>query len=229
MRKYTTLLLDADDTLLNFAQAESRSIRLTCEEFGIPFSAEIGQAYSKINDALWKQLEKGNITRGEIRTRRFVEFVKHLGVSADPIAMADKYITLLSESGDIIDGADRLCEKLSRQYDLYMVTNGTTWVQKERLARSNIMPYFKGCFISEEMGTSKPAKIFFDKVFEEIGLDDLTKVCIIGDSLSSDIKGGMNAGIDTCYFGKRRDTLSPCPTYIAETFDDILELFCYEE
>ncbi len=229
MRKYTTLLIDADDTLLDFAAAESRSIRLTCENFGIPFSPSVGQVYSQINDALWKQLEKGTITRGEIRTRRFVEFVEHLGISADPIALADKYITLLSESGDIIDGADRLCEKLSRNHDLYMVTNGTTWVQKERLARSNIMPYFKGCFISEEMGTSKPAKIFFDKVFDAIGATDTSKICIIGDSLSSDIKGGINAGIDTCYFGKRQEGISPWPTYIAETFDEITELFCHEE
>lgn len=225
MRKYTTLLFDADDTLLDFGLAEATAIKNTCEAFGIPFSEEVGRLYSGINDALWKRLEKGEVTRDIIKIARFEQFVDALDACADAKNMADYYVEALSETGALLDGADELCCKLSKVYDMHIVTNGITYVQKKRFAKSGLAPYFKNCFISEECGSKKPDKEFFDYIFSQIGEKDKSKICIIGDSMSSDILGGINAGIDTCYFSPSRKEGPYTPTYQVASFSEIIELF----
>ncbi len=228
MTKYTTLLLDADDTLLDFLGAEAAAIKSVCEKYNIAYSEEIRSAYSGINLALWKKLEKGEITRQEIQLRRFEEFALFVGTKADPKLMAADYIEGLKLGGMILDGADTLCKELSKVYSLYMVTNGITDVQQSRLARSGLIPYFKGIFISQEFGSTKPEKEFFDKIFKLIPEKDLSKMCIIGDSMSSDILGGINAGIDTCYFNKNTENLPYRPTYIAKDYAELKGIFLYE-
>lgn len=225
MKKYSVLLIDADQTLLDFSAAESLSIRATCEKFGIEFSEEVGRKYSEINLAEWKKHEKGLITREDIKRLRFEEFAAWVGYTGNPRELGLFYEGNLKNCGIILKGADALCQKLSQKYRLYLVTNGLLQVQKSRLALSGLLPYFSGCFISEAVGFSKPDKRFFDKVFEEIGCADKGEVCIIGDSLSSDIQGGVNAGIDTCLFGEADENCTPSPTYRARNFEELLNLF----
>ncbi len=225
MKKYTTLLLDADNTLLDFYAAEAAAIEKTCRRFGIPFSAEVAALYSAINDSMWKKLEKGEITRDLLKVRRFEEFIKKMGATADPKEMAAFYEDSLAQGAILLSGADTLCERLSQHYELYIVTNGLKNVQRRRFAACGLVPYFKDVFISEEFGSQKPEKAFFDGVFAKIAEKDKTKVCIIGDSMSSDILGGINAGIDTCWFCKDGGAETYIPTYKAADFDELLKLF----
>ena len=121
--------------------------------------------------------------------------------------------------------AEELCKKLSEKYELYIVTNGIGTVQQSRLAKSGLLPYFKDVFVSEKIGSQKPEKKFFDFVFENISEKDKSKVVIVGDSMSSDILGGINAGIDTCFFNPlgREEVYSP--TYAVKSFKELENIF----
>ena len=225
MSKYTTILFDADETLLDFPAAEKASIMKVCERFGITYSEEVRRTFSAINLALWKKLEKGLITRDLIRIRRFEEFAEFFGISADPREMAVYYVECLSTFAFLLPGADDVCKRLSENYSLYIITNGIGTVQQLRLKKSGLLPYFKGVFISEDIGSQKPQKKFFDHVLSHISETDKTKICVVGDSMSSDILGGINAGLDTCYFNPwgREETYPP--TYTAKSFEELLCIF----
>lgn len=224
-QKYTTLLFDADNTLLDFFAAEARAIEITCKHFNIPFSKEVGKLYSDINDSFWKRFEKGEIKREEINVGRFAKFAQIMKSDVDATAMASFYVEELSNGNMIIEGADRLCEALSKKYDMYIVTNGHASVQKRRFGTSPLPQYFKKSFISEEIGRRKPEKEYFDLVFKELSEKDKSKICIIGDSMSSDILGGINAGIDTCFYNRLGLPKIYEPTYEVKNFDEMLELF----
>lgn len=225
MKKYTTILFDADETLLDFPAAEKASIQKVCEKFGIAYSEEVRSTFSTINIALWKKLEKGLVTRDIIKIRRFEEFAEHFMLNADPKEMAAYYVDMLSTFAFLLSGADKLCQKLSTEYKLYMVTNGIATVQKSRLAKSGLLPFFSGVFISEEVGSQKPEKKFFDFVFENIPEKDKEKIIIVGDSMSSDILGGINAGIDTCFYNPDGKEETYTPTYTAKSFDELEKIF----
>lgn len=225
LKKYSTLLLDADNTLLDFNAAERHSIKAACERFSIPFSEERATLYSKINLSLWKRHEKGEITRDQIKLFRFEEFIKTVGASVDPREMGAFYEATLATRGDLIPGAAELCRRLRPHYNMYMVTNGLATVQHSRLSASGLLPLFDRVFISEEYGSQKPEKAFFDRIFSEIKEKDKSRICIIGDSMSSDILFGINAGIDTCYFAPKGADEPYTPTYRAESFEKILKIF----
>ena len=225
MSKYTTLLLDADETLLDFPAAEKAAIKMVCDKFGIGFNEEIRATFSYINNALWKQLEKGLITRNLIRTRRFEQFAEHFGIKADSNEMAVYYVECLSTFGILLPGADEVCKKLGQKHNLYIITNGIGTVQAERLKRSGLLPYFSGVFVSEDIGSQKPNREFFDHVLANIPEKDKSKICVVGDSMSSDILGGINAGLDTCFFNPWGREEIYKPTYTANSFEELLCTF----
>lgn len=224
-QKYTTLLFDADNTLLDFFAAEERAIEITCKHFSIPYSKEVGKTYSKINDSFWKMFEKGEIKREYINIGRFEKFAQAMNSDANPAELSKFYIEELSNGNMIIEGADKLCESLSKKYDMYIVTNGHASVQKRRFGTSGLPKFFIKSFISEEVGSKKPEKKYFDIIFREIGEKDKSKICIIGDSMSSDILGGINAGIDTCFYNPYNNPVTYTPTYHVKTFEEMLEIF----
>lgn len=225
MKKYSTLLLDADNTIFDFTRAEANAIEITCKKHNITFSKDIGRLYSEINDALWKRLEKGEVTRNEIKIERFRQLKAKLSLTTSAEEMAQTYIKELSLQCPIIDGAEDALKTLSQRYSLYIVTNGNAPVQRSRMEKSGLSHYFKGVFISEELGCPKPEKQFFDKAFEAVEEKDRSKICIIGDSMSSDILGGINAGIDTCWFLMYESEELYAPTYKARSFEEILKIF----
>lgn len=225
MTKYTTLLFDADNTLMDFYAAEEAAIRSTCIAFGLAYTEATGRLYSAINDSFWKRFERGEIKREEIKVGRFREFANKLGTDTSPEKMATKYIEELAKGGMLLDGALPLCKKLSRKYTMYIITNGNSYVQKRRFAGSGLEPYFKAVFISEDMGAKKPDKAFFDKVLGQTDEKDKAKFCIIGDSMSSDILGGINAGIDTCFFNRTGEERLYQPTYEVSSFKEMEKLF----
>jgi len=199
-----TIFFDLDDTIFDFHKAEAVAVSKTLAEQGVDNSKQTVARYSEINASMWKRLEKGELSREEVLVKRFEQLFLELGVEdCDAFDTRKKYEKNLSVGHYFVDGAYELLEKLSKKYDLYLVSNGTYKVQEGRLNSSGIKKFFKGIFISEKLGFVKPQKEFFDEVFSKIQNFDKQSAIIVGDSLSSDIKGGNNAGIKTCWFNPK--------------------------
>lgn len=219
--KYTTLLFDLDDTLLDFCKAEDNAITLLFEKYGIPVTDENKKLYSDINRAKWTALEKGEITRKELFTTRFADFFAVLGLAADSKKANEEYISFLGQGHFLIDGALETCRILSLKYSMFIITNGAKKAQEGRLTDSPLMQYFDGVFISEEIGYDKPKKEYFDYVYTHIPEKDKSKTLIIGDSINSDIAGAAGYGIDSCWVNRGEEKASPA-TYTVKKVADLL-------
>ena len=196
-----TIFLDLDDTILDFHRAEAQAIRKTLATLlGEELTEEVVQLYSAINNAQWKRLEKGELTIEEVKLVRFALLFEQLGKGISPSMAKNIYEKNLSAGHFFIDGAPMLLQRLHKQYNLYLASNGDVNVQNSRIASSGISRFFKGIFISQLMGAPKPQPAFFDACFRSIEGFDPKSAIILGDSLTSDILGGINAGILTCWF-----------------------------
>ena len=226
--KYATVLFDSDETLLDFKRSEKEAIEGALSYAGVTPDPEIIGEYSKINQSLWKLLEKGGIKKDELKYRRFELLFEKYSIESDPRDTATKYMELLSKHGYLLDGAKALCEALSDKADLYIVTNGIKFIQEGRLADSGITCYFKGTFISEDAGYEKPRVEFFDHVADRVPGFSKEKTIIVGDSLTSDIAGGINYGIDTCWYNPRGEeapeNIRDKITYTVSTYKEIYDL-----
>lgn len=200
------LFFDIDGTLLDFDACEKEALKLALYDHGLPFSSEIHSFYHKVNAELWKMQDEGKITKDELMTKRFDILFEKFSFSCGADEFEKSYRKHLDEFCFAMDGARELMEDLRDRYELYAVTNGVGSTQHIRLHASGFDKYFKQIFISEETGRRKPEKEFFDYCFERIDGFDKNQAMIIGDSISSDIKGGINAGIKTCWFNKNCDT-----------------------
>lgn len=197
------VLFDLDDTLFDFHKAEKIALTKTLVHFGIDPTEETLALYSTINAAHWKRLELGEISREEVKVGRYRELFETIGVECDPVKATAYYESMLAIGHYFMPGAPELLEELYRKYRLYIVSNGTAKVQEGRIGSSGITKYMDGIFISQILGANKPDKQFFDICFAEIPDFLLSETVIIGDSLSSDIKGGINAGITTVWFNPK--------------------------
>ena len=201
--KYRFLLFDADNTLFDFSRSEEEALEKTFLSFGFPdYDSEVHlPLYKEINKDIWRELELGEIDQKNLKTERYRRFFKVLGIELPPEKFGDRYLINLSQSVYLIEGAEELLDYLTREpRTLSLVTNGITMVQKPRIDNSGIADRFQSILISEELGTAKPQKAFFDIAFRRSGSPDLSESLIIGDNLSSDILGGSCYGIDTCWF-----------------------------
>lgn len=207
MIKY--ILFDVDDTLLDFGKAEAAAIRKTFERIGIPVTEELIRRYSEINAQQWARFEKGEITREKLLTERFDILFSELGINVPSEMAQASYEYLLGIGHYFVDGAEELLEALKDKYELYIVSNGNASVQDRRLKSAGIIPYFKDIFISERVGFNKPSAEFFEACFKRIPGFEKDKAVIVGDRLSSDILGGINAGVKTCWFNPRGDAPDP--------------------
>jgi 2-haloacid dehalogenase len=209
MHQFQTLLFDADNTLFDFTACERAALDLAFKHHGYPIDDEIRKLYEEINVGLWKKYEQGLMDRKSVIYSRFGLLFRELGISDDGIGFEDVYQDLLGQQHVIIPEAPEVIDYLFRKYDLYIVTNGVTATQLRRLKDSGLDQYMQKIFVSEETGYQKPWKEYFDYCFDRIPQFDPEKALIIGDSLSSDIKGGNNAGIKTCWYnpGKEHNTL----------------------
>ena len=201
---YKTIFLDLDDTILDFGAAEHVAISKTFRQLGIEPTQPLLQRYSEINISQWEAFERGEISRDAVLTRRFEILFAELGLQIDAQHCEDIYRGYLGIGHYFVDGAIALLEYLTPKYDLYIASNGVAATQNSRLASANIAHYFKGIFISETTGHHKPERAYFDYCFARIPDFDPSAALIIGDSLTSDIRGGKNAGIATCWFNPKR-------------------------
>lgn len=196
----TTILFDLDDTLLDFTKAEAIALRRALEEAGLPAGKDVLDRYHVINRRQWELLEEGLLTREQVLVRRFQLLFEELGVKADPKAVCEQYETYLAQGHWFVPGAPELLRVLAPRYELYLASNGASFVQRRRLESAGITGYFQGIFLSEEVGADKPQRAFFEACFASIPHFQKETALMVGDSLTSDIRGGKNAGIRTCWF-----------------------------
>lgn len=197
------IFFDLDDTLFDFKKAESVALSKTLKELGVKPTDKIIARYSELNISQWKRLELGEISRAEVKVNRYRLLFDELGLDLSPKKATSLYEEYLKIGHYFIENAENVIKNLYKKYDLYIVSNGAKAVQDSRIASSGIEKYFKGIFISEVIGCEKPAKEFFDCCFSHIDCFKKEDTVIVGDSLSSDIKGGINSGIKTIWFNPK--------------------------
>ena len=193
------LLLDLDDTILDFHKAERIALRKTIGDFGVEPSEAVLDRYHHINKWHWEQLELGLMTRDQVLVGRFAQLFEELGMEVDAAACMKQYEHNLSIGHYFLPGAEEAVKRLKEKYRLFLVSNGTATVQHSRLTSAGLYPYFEQVFISQEIGYNKPDKAYFDRCFERIPGFAPEKALMVGDSLTSDIKGGINAGLKTVW------------------------------
>ncbi|MBO0996733.1 noncanonical pyrimidine nucleotidase, YjjG family [Bacillus sp. SD075] len=224
--KYEIILFDADDTLLDFGVSEKKALHEAFLEFGVPRGAEdYTGCYQEISEVLWRDLEQGLIDLTNLGVERFRRlFLKHgLDINAD--AFSRTYLEHLGKEIHLVPGAFEVCEKLGG-CRLAIITNGFTTVQKARIGGSPLCNTFETLIVSQEVGVQKPDRGIFDYAFSKLKITDKSKALIVGDSLTSDIQGGLNYGMDTCWYNphQKDNNLGIKPTYEIRTLADLLEI-----
>lgn len=204
--RYTTLLFDLDHTLLDSDTSLTVAFEETMTAAGLDDAGSHYGQFDRINRALWTQVEQGTMTPPEVHVARFEEFASQVGVDAEPVSLASAYAAGLGRHGELYEGARELLEHLAEHATLAMVTNGLSDVQRTRIERLELHQYFDAIVISAELGVSKPAAGIFDATFEALGWPDKGTTIMIGDNLPSDIRGGADYGIATCWYNPTAKT-----------------------
>ena len=223
---YKFLLFDLDHTLLDFDAAEDIALTQLLEEEGVEDIQNYKDYYVPMNKALWKDLEQKKITKDALINTRFEKLFAHFGIEKDGSYLAERYQFFLSKQGQTYLGVEDLLKNLIKQdYELYAATNGITGIQTGRLAQSGLAPYFNQVFISEQLQTQKPDALFYEKIGQQITGFSEEKTLMIGDSLTADIQGGNNAGIDTIWYNPHHleNHTQAQPTYEVHSYQDLLD------
>ena len=232
MAKYYCILFDADNTLLNFDAAESKALAETLVNYGIEPDAETVQTYRTINEELWRQLEKGQIRREKLMSERFSRFLKAIDAAGDGAEMNRYYLEQLSTHPDLMSPeVPNVLRELSEVATLAIVSNGFQKVQTRRIAESGIGAFMEEVFISEKMDSEKPNRKIFDGALRTLGVENREHVLMVGDSLTSDMQGGMNAGLDTCWFNPHHveNPGKVIPTYEIASLEELYPLVMEQE
>ncbi|MFC4812328.1 YjjG family noncanonical pyrimidine nucleotidase [Paenibacillus sp. GCM10023250] len=207
--RYKILLFDLDDTLLDFGANETESLTRLFRQYGYASPDELFRHYHIVNKQLWAEYENGTKTLDVVLNSRFSETMLRLGHVVDGSEWENLYRELLGEGEQIhMEGALDVCRRLSATHRLFVVTNGITRTQIKRLKQSGLYEFFEDIFDSQSIGAQKPSPAFFDHVMQHIPNFNRHEALIIGDSLSTDIKGGLQAGIDTCWIDRKRSPQS---------------------
>jgi len=200
------VLIDVDDTVLDFCECAGQSIKYACNDLSISYSDDIKTLFLDVNDILWQRVEKGEITRDYLHDVRFDMVFERLNIKADGRAFEKVFRSYLNVSHIPVNGAEELLDYLSHKYYLAVASNAFYTQQIERLGRAGFLEYFKHIFVSSEAKADKPSKAFFDYCVKNLPVEDKSEVIMIGDSLTADIYGGVEYGIKTCYFNRKGRT-----------------------
>ncbi len=224
---YKIILMDADDTLFDFEKAETHALKETLKHFdcNIEFN-KIQKIYRKINTQLWIDLEHELITKNELKTKRFSMLFEHFNLKYDPIKFGNYYLLKLGEGSFLFEDTINVCEYLYKKYTLVIVTNGIKDVQLSRFKKSAINQYITDIIISDDIGISKPDPKIFEYALKKLNHHDKSSVIMVGDSLTADIAGGINFGIDTCWANlfNKENTTELKPTYEINKLTDLFEI-----
>ena len=221
--KFDTILLDIDNTLFDFRKSSYEALVKAFGEIGIAFTEQDMQHYEVFNNQMWRSFELGEIEKDVIYVERFRRYFAFAGIQADPAALNARYLYELGEGRNFMPHCLELLQALHGRFLVVIVTNGDTYAQERRIELSGMAQYFDYVFISEQLGTKKPEKDFYDQVFARIGPERRATALMVGDSLSSDMQGGRNAGIATCFYGKKENADSRCD-YVIEDLLDLLPI-----
>ena len=200
--KYEVLIFDADDTLYDYSKAEIYALKNLFKDIGIDYNEIYQEIYNEINKKIWEDFEKGLISQKDLKNERFkILFDKLNFKSLDfkNINFGEIYQEHLSNADFLFEESLDIIKKLHKKYRLAIITNGLLKVQEKRIRKNEIAKYFEEIVISDEVNMRKPNKDIFDYTLNKMQVEDRTKVLMIGDSLTSDILGGINSGIDTCF------------------------------
>lgn len=225
-KRFDIVLLDADETIFDFKRAEAYAFEKSLTDFGYVYSPERLKLYSDINLACWKAMERGELKSERLTSLRFERFFEAAGETVpNCAAFHQSYIHNLADAGFLIDGALEFVKKLHDYCKIYIATNGLTIAQRGRLSRSPIEPYIDDIFISEEIGFQKPTREYFDYIFRTLGIEDKSRVIMVGDSLTSDMQGGRNAGVATCrYLGDHPHEDSDLVDFEISTYNEFFNI-----
>ena len=224
---YKFLLFDLDHTLLDFDAAEDVALTQLLKEEGVADIQAYKDYYVPMNKSLWKDLELKKIRKQELVNTRFSKLFSHFGIEKDGVYLAERYQFFLAQQGQVFSGAMELLDSLiDRGYELNAATNGITKIQTGRMAQSGLAPYFNQVFISEQLQTQKPDTLFYEKIGQQIAGFSKQNTLMIGDSLTADIQGGNNAGIDTVWYNPHHleNKTQAQPTYEVDSYQALLEL-----
>ena len=227
MAKYYCILFDADNTLLDFDAAESKALADTLRNYGIEPDAETVQTYRTINGELWRQLEKGQIRRDKLMAERFTRFLKAVNAAGSGAEMNQYYLDQLSTHPDLAaPNVLDVMKELAEVATLAVVTNGFDRVQSRRVAESGLKEFVEEVFVSEKLDSEKPNRKIFDTALRSLGVENRERVLMVGDSLTSDIQGGVNAGLDTCWFNPNHaeNPGKVVPTYEIASLEELYPL-----
>ena len=222
--RYTTLLFDLDHTLFDFDASETAAFSAALEGAGVRVEDGYHELFISINKALWVRVEAGELTPNDVRVVRFEDLFEQAAIDADARAIADSYTTGLGAHGDLYPGARELLEELSLEATLALVSNGIGVVVRDKVTRLDLERYFDAIVVSGEIGVAKPHTGFFDITFDQLDHPDKATTLMIGDNLTSDIRGGINYGIDTCWYAPSSAEASVTPTYRVEHLAQILDV-----
>lgn len=217
------VLIDIDNTLLDFAKSARRSIELCFEARGLNYSDNVFEVFYKINEELWKRIERREITKQDMYGKRWTSIFRELGIQADGMAFEREFRSTLSGIAEPVDNAVELLDYLNGKYPLYAASNSSFEHQRKRMTQADMLKYFKKMYVSETVGALKPAKEFFDFCLRDIGNITPEETVIIGDSLTSDILGGCQYGLKTVWYNPDGLPIpkSPSPDY---TVTSLLEI-----
>lgn len=223
---YTWILFDADGTLFDYDAAETAALAASFARIGHAFVPGDLEIYREINGRLWRDLENGATTQQRLRVERFARLFEAIGAHGDPAPFSDDYTFNLASQTGLIEGADTTVATLVQVARLMLITNGLAEVQRPRFAASSIRRHFAGLVISEEVGAAKPDPRIFDAAFEKMDNPPRSEVLMVGDSLTSDIRGGQGYGLDTCWFNadQRPPESDVEPTYEIRRLAELCEL-----
>lgn len=227
MAKYYCILFDADNTLLDFDAAEAKALAETLVHYGIEPDSQTVETYRRINAGLWQQLEKGQIRREKLMTERFTRFLKEIDAAGSGAEMNRYYLDQLSTHPDLMPGGVlEVLRELSEVATLAIVTNGFDRVQSRRVKEAGLLDTIEEVFVSEKLDAEKPSRKIFDAALRTLGVENKEHVLMVGDSLSSDIQGGENAGLDTCWFNPSRaeNPGRVNPTYEITRLEELYEI-----
>ena len=222
--KYQYLLIDNDNTLMDFNAAEAKALIDVLNTYDLPTDAATVQAYHEINDALWKALERGETTQPQLKVERFRQLLRHLNRDGiDPAVMGAAYAANLGNHADLLPGAEDFIRALHGKVRMALVSNGVSAIQRSRLAKCSLTPLFDAIVISEEVGAAKPDPKLLHVAMDLLGCTDKSQAVMIGDSLTADIPAAVNAGVDSIFFSLKGKT-SDAATYTAFSYDEALRI-----
>ncbi len=221
---YDTLLFDFDHTLFDFDASEATAFTRTMAAHRMPDTPSSAATYQSINRRLWDEVEQGAMAADAVRALRFELLIEAVDGDADADAMADTFVRELGAGGDLYPGAREILDLLSASATLALVSNGLGEVQRARIDRLDIAHYFDAIVISGEVGAAKPGSEIFDITFDQLGNPARSGAVMIGDSLRSDMAGGKNYGIDTCWYNPRQEPIPEGITRHVIELDDLRTL-----